>query len=108
MQSTVGGGGIWRGFRGSGSWRASNVAMARGGGVNVEGRRCICPRGVKKARTGDILRRVCEVVVVVFVLVSPPWVKSSQVDKYSPQSKEQNPQQAAVVVILFMLVVHGR
>jgi hypothetical protein len=81
--------------------------MARGGGVNVEGRRCICPRGVKKARTG-VLSRGCVVVVVVFVLVSPPWVKSSQVDKYSPQSKEQNPQQAAVVVILFMLVVHGR
>ena len=56
-----------------GSWRESDVAMVRGGGVIAEGRRCICPRGVKKARTG-ILRRGCVAVAVVFVLVPPPWV----------------------------------
>jgi hypothetical protein len=77
MQNAVGGGHTnvreRRGFRGSGSWRESNVIMDRGGGVIAEGRRCTCLRGVKKARTG-VFRRGCLVVVVVFVIVPPPWV----------------------------------
>jgi hypothetical protein len=73
-----------RGLRGSGSWRESKVVMERGGNVIVEGRRCrsgvgdlrgfkVAVDGLLVSRSHGVLRRGCVVVVVVFVLVPPPW-----------------------------------